>query len=562
MNEINMSFLNPVKNRFLSLPRSAVECLEHEPTINDFEIIKELGIGSFGSVYLANHKKTKAQYAIKAIDKNVPENLEEKTNFNREVEIMYKLNHPNIVKLYGHFEDSNYCYFIMQYIPKRSVFEIIPRPREKPNLKLIASVMKDLLSAVYYLHNMKPIIIHRDIKPENILLDENSKAYLTDFGWSNYKINDRRRNTVCGTPVYLPPEMVGQFGHDETADIWCIGVLLFELITGITPFQGNDFETVKYNISKLRISWPNGMDPDAKDLCSKILKLNSKDRLPIEQILNHKFFNQFFPNAVNELIKPESQKNKIFVVSKDDPKTWIQQNKHNSSNSIPFSSYNKNNNNENNTVNFKNNIKNQNNINKNINSNLKYKKISYNNKNKEISGTKAKAVYIPRANIDLSKSTINERDKQNKINNNKISVNSRFSNYRNNTTNNSYNKHNSSNINNSFTGSNNDNKNNRYKNTIINAFNSNNKYRNSYKSTSINNTSYNSNYSSSNKYRKSFNNNNFIKISSNTNMNNPTNYNKNFMHSNTHNYNNTNYKNISMHKSQNNTFYTSYNYKK
>ena len=126
MNEINMSFLNTVKNRFLSLPRSATEGLEHEPTINDFEIIKELGIGSFGSVYLANHKKTKAQYAIKAIDKNVPENLEEKTNFNREVEIMYKLNHPNIVKLYGHFEDSNYCYFIMQYIPKRSVFVIIP----------------------------------------------------------------------------------------------------------------------------------------------------------------------------------------------------------------------------------------------------------------------------------------------------------------------------------------------------------------------------------------------------------------------------------------------------
>ena len=137
---------------------------------------------------------------------------------------------------------------------------------------------------------MKPTIIHRDIKPENILLDSKNKAYLTDFGWSNYMDNFIRRNTVCGTPLYLPPEMIGQFGHDETADIWCIGVLLFELITGTTPFEGNDIQIVAQNISKLRITWPPNMDPDAKDLCSKILKLHGKDRLPIEQILEHKFF--------------------------------------------------------------------------------------------------------------------------------------------------------------------------------------------------------------------------------------------------------------------------------
>ena len=590
MNEINMSFLNPVKNRFLPLPRSAVEGLEHEPTINDFEITKELGTGSFGSVFLANHKKTKAQYAIKMIDKTIPENLEEKANFNREVEIMYKLNHPNIVKLYGHFEDSQYCYFVMQFIPKRDVFELIPRPGQKPNLKLIASVMKDLISAVYYLHNMKPTIIHRDIKPENILLDENSKAYLTDFGWSNYRIGDRRRNTVCGTPLYLPPEMVGEFGHDETADIWCIGVLLFELITGITPFGGIDFETVKYNISRLNINWPRVMDPDAKDLCSKILKLNGKDRLPIEQILKHNFFTKFFPNAVNELIKPEGQKYKIFVMSKDDPKTWNQQNKQNSSsNTTPSLSYNKNNNvnNINKNANLKNNIKTDNNLNKNNNSNLKYKKITYNNKNKEnkeISGAKSKAAYIPRANIDLSISTRNERD-----------INSSYNKSRSgNIQNSSYNKYNSSNINKSFAGSNNND--NRHKNIIVNSFNSSNKYRNSYKVSSINNSTYNSNnsnYNSNDKYRNSFKynnnsirntsytsnynnndkyrnsvkyNNNSITISTNKNMNNnnTTNYNKNFKHSNTsnYNYNNTDSNNITRGQSQNINFYSSYNYKK
>ena len=322
LNQINTALLNDVKNRFLPLPRSAAEGLEHEAQKSDFEFIKELGVGSFGQVYLVKHKKTKAIYAIKSIDKMDDQNLEEKANFSREVEIMYKLNHPNIVKLYGHFEDSHYCYFIMQYIPKRSVYELIPKPGKKPNFQIIASVMKDLISAVYYLHNMKPIIIHRDIKPENILLDENSRAYLTDFGWSNYVQSFKRRTTVCGTPLYLPPEMVNELGHDEKADIWCIGVLLFELCTGKVPFDGRDLETVKANILRLNISWPRNIDPEVKDLISQILRLKPSSRLSIEEILSHSFFTKYFPNAVNELIKPEGQQNKIFVISKDDPKTY------------------------------------------------------------------------------------------------------------------------------------------------------------------------------------------------------------------------------------------------
>ena len=402
MNNIDWSFLNDVKNRFLPLPRSAVEGLEHEPKKSDFEFLEDLGEGTFGSVYLASHKKTKAKYAIKSIDKLDPENLAEKKNFNREVGIMYKLNHPNIVKLFGHFEDEKYCYFIMQYIPKRSVFELIPQKGQKPNIKLIASVMKDLLKAVYYLHHMKPTIIHRDIKPENILLNENSKAFLTDFGWSNYMISERR-HTCCGTPLYLPPEMVGDFGHDETADIWCIGVLLFELITGKTPFEGNDIDTVKYNISKLNISWPPYMDPDAKDLTSKILRLNGKDRLPIEDILKHKFFSQFFPNAINELTKPENQKNKIFVVSVDDPKNWCNNETQNLKSSLKLKKININSNKNrlinNNSINIKKNENNKNRIKNNNNNNNK----STNNivmSNRRIERTKTSKG--PFLNINLS----------------------------------------------------------------------------------------------------------------------------------------------------------------
>ena len=330
---MNKSMLNDVKFRFLSLPKSATEGLEHEPNKSDFEIIKELGMGTFGTVYLLSHKKKKDKYALKAIDKTIQDNLEEKDNFNREIEIMYKLNHPNIVKLYGHFEDEQYCYFIMQYIPNKSLYEIVSPPGSTGNLKMVASVMKDVISAVYYLHNMKPVIIHRDIKPENILLDKTKhKAYLTDFGWSNYMPHFTRRTTVCGTPLYLPPEMLEKKGHDETADIWCIGVVLFELVTGQTPFKGDDLETVCKNIKNLNISWVSNMDPDAKDLISKILKENGKDRLPIEQILSHKFFSNYFPNAVKELIKPDSNEIPTFVISVDDPKDYGKKQNRNNAN--------------------------------------------------------------------------------------------------------------------------------------------------------------------------------------------------------------------------------------
>ena len=316
--------LNNVKIRFLPTPESALKCLEPEPKITDFDILKELGNGSFGRVFLARHKKTKVKYAIKAIDKQNRTNIEEKPYFRRELEVMYKIHHPNVVKLFGHFEDNKYCYFIMEYISKGNVYNLLTIDKTKQlSTKVVATIMKDVISAAYFLHNMDPPIIHRDIKPENVLLHEGFIAKLTDFGWSNYIQEDKERKTVCGTPIYLAPEIIKETGHDERVDIWCIGVLLFELTTGKVPFQGNDIETLKTNILHLKINWPNEMDPNAKDLISKILKLDPDERLTLEDIIQHEFFLKYFPDAPSCLILPDPDITyKTFVVSKDDPKTW------------------------------------------------------------------------------------------------------------------------------------------------------------------------------------------------------------------------------------------------
>ena len=316
--------INEVKNRFLPLSESVKQGLEPEPKITDFTITKELGAGSFGHVYLVTHKKTKVNYAIKAIDKRNKTNIEEKPYFRREVEVMYKIHHPNVVKLFGHFEDNNYCYFIMEYISKGNMFGLIPQDKKKRiSSQVVASLMKDIISAVYFLHNMNPPIIHRDIKPENVLLTEKLTAKLTDFGWSNYIQEDEKRTTVCGTPIYLAPEIIKEKGHDEKVDIWCIGVLLFELSTGTVPFPGNDIETLESNILKLKIQWPKDINIDAKNLISKILKLDPNARISLPEMLNHHFITKYFPNAYENLIKPdESIKYKPFIISKDDPNNW------------------------------------------------------------------------------------------------------------------------------------------------------------------------------------------------------------------------------------------------
>ena len=314
---------NNVSNRFLPIPESVLKGLEHEPKITDFTLIKELGTGSFGRVLLVQHNITQAQYAIKAIDKRSQANIQERIYFRREIEIMYRIHHPNVVKLFGHFEDNTYCYFIMEYIEGGNIYSYVPKNGIRTiSTQQVASIIKDVISATYFLHHMNPPIIHRDIKPENVLLSSGMQAKLTDFGWSNYINIGYKRTTVCGTPIYLAPEMINNTGHDEKVDIWCIGVLLFELMTGVQPWSGTDIQTVKHNISRLKINWPKNMDRTAADLISKILKYNPEERISLRNMLNHPFFTQFFQNPTSCLKRPDNTQYKVFIISKDHPLTW------------------------------------------------------------------------------------------------------------------------------------------------------------------------------------------------------------------------------------------------
>ena len=282
-----------------------------------------MGKGSYGRVLLVQHNKTKAKYALKTIEKRLLVDIEDRNQFLREVEIMYKLRHPNVVKLFGHFEDNTYCYLLMEYVEGGELFSYIPENgTQKISTQQIASIIKDVISAIYFMHHMNPPIMHRDIKPENILITSNKHAKLSDFGWSNYIQPGDKRNSICGTPIYLAPEMINGTGHDEKVDIWSIGVLLFELLTGDQAWAGDNVETVKYNICNLKISWPEDIDVLAADLISQILKIDPDERISLSDILNHTFFTQYFTNPTSCLITPGNTKYKTFIISKDSPLTY------------------------------------------------------------------------------------------------------------------------------------------------------------------------------------------------------------------------------------------------
>ena len=291
-NQSKKPILNKVKKRLLILSPAVAAGLEREACKTDFESLedKSIGKGGFGSVWKVRHKITKQIFAIKVINKEsiVKQKMVEQTN--REIEIMYKLDHPHIIKLYSHFEDDEDFCLIMQIASKGQLYSIIKRLK-RLDQRTAAQYMREVISAIKYLHTRNPPIIHRDIKPENILLDQEGRCKLADFGWSNFDEGNKFRDTYCGTPEYLAPEMITKSGHNESVDIWALGVLIFEMLTGRTPFNfTGDRIQLFNNIKTLRIVWTDDFPQLAKDLVGKILRLNPKDRLTLDEIINHQWF--------------------------------------------------------------------------------------------------------------------------------------------------------------------------------------------------------------------------------------------------------------------------------
>lgn len=183
----------------------------------------------------------------------------------REIEIQSNLRHPNILQLYGHFHDSKRIFLILEYAGKGELYKHLQRESRFPEWKA-AQYIAQMVAALQFLH--KKHIIHRDIKPENILLGMHGELKMADFGWSVHAPGDRRK-TQCGTLDYLPPEIVNHTSYGGAVDLWSLGVLMYEFLTGGAPFEDTQALTYK-RILRCDMKVPDYVSAEAKDLIEKV----------------------------------------------------------------------------------------------------------------------------------------------------------------------------------------------------------------------------------------------------------------------------------------------------
>jgi len=269
---------------------------------------KQLGSGSFGRVFLVSHNETKKLFAQKVIDKRKLLMSYGKLDIiYNEINIHSKLDHENIIKLYNFSEDNENINIIMEYAPNGNLYDLLSKEKTGFSEYQTFEYFIQVVNAVYYLHNNN--IIHRDIKPENILLGENNKIKLCDFGWAK-ELTLENRSTFCGTVEYMAPEIVGSENYDYGVDIWSLGILLYELLYGHSPFKANNTKNVILNIKSHELTYDDNkkVSKSCKDLIQKLLNNNPQKRYKIKDILEHPFVKKYSEKYLYSFKKKSAQK--------------------------------------------------------------------------------------------------------------------------------------------------------------------------------------------------------------------------------------------------------------
>ncbi|XP_061846200.1 ribosomal protein S6 kinase alpha-2 [Colius striatus] len=281
---------------------------------SQFELLKVLGQGSYGKVFLVRKiKGTDAGqlYAMKVLKKATLK-VRDRVRSKMERDILAEVNHPFIVKLHYAFQTEGKLYLILDFLRGGDLFTRLSKEVmfTEEDVKFY---LAELALALDHLHGLG--IIYRDLKPENILLDEEGHIKITDFGLSKEAIDhDKRAYSFCGTIEYMAPEVVNRRGHTQSADWWSFGVLMFEMLTGSLPFQGKDRKETMALILKAKLGMPQFLSIEAQSLLRALFKRNPSNRLGagfdgVEEIKRHPFFvtidwNKLYRKEIKPPFKP------------------------------------------------------------------------------------------------------------------------------------------------------------------------------------------------------------------------------------------------------------------
>ncbi|XP_072539061.1 MAP/microtubule affinity-regulating kinase 3 isoform X11 [Salminus brasiliensis] len=282
---------------------SIASCADEQPHIGNYRLLKTIGKGNFAKVKLARHILTGREVAIKIIDKTQlnPTSLQK---LFREVRIMKILNHPNIVKLFEVIETEKTLYLVMEYASGGEVFDyLVAHGRMKE--KEARAKFRQIVSAVQYCHQKH--IVHRDLKAENLLLDADMNIKIADFGFSNEFTLGNKLDTFCGSPPYAAPELFQGKKYDgPEVDVWSLGVILYTLVSGSLPFDGQNLKELRERVLRGKYRIPFYMSTDCENLLKRFLVLNPAKRGTLEQIMKDRWINAGFEeDELKPFVEPE-----------------------------------------------------------------------------------------------------------------------------------------------------------------------------------------------------------------------------------------------------------------
>ncbi len=251
-----------------------------------YEIRERLGVGGMARVFMGWDTTLERQVAIKILHEHLVEDVSFKERFDREAKLVATLNHPNIVQIYDYdtieINGQMICYMVMPFLPGKTLTDILTdSARSGQNLshKRILAIILDLSAALNYAHSRG--MVHRDVKPTNVMFDEHDRAILTDFGIARLKegVNLTQDGATVGTPTYMSPEQAAGLPVDSRTDLYSLGIIVYEMLTGELPFQGDSmFSLILQHINSPIPSLPLAMPDSSLYIQSFIFKALAKDR--------------------------------------------------------------------------------------------------------------------------------------------------------------------------------------------------------------------------------------------------------------------------------------------
>ena len=263
---------------------------KNKVTLNDFQIIKLLGKGAFGKVLLVYNEELKKYFAMKTLRKDYIKKNQQTKHTKEERKILEKIDYPFISKLYYAFQNEKKLFMITEYMPGGEMFYHL-HMNDHFNENKARFYIAEIVLAIDHLH--KNNILYRDLKPENILLDELGHIKLTDFGLSKImnNIEKDKTYTVCGTPIYVAPEVLTGQGYNKLVDWWSVGVLLYEFLAGYSPYREARTK-IDIKIYKKKLEQDPLISDTAFDLIKKLCTFDVSKRIGknFEDIKNHEFF--------------------------------------------------------------------------------------------------------------------------------------------------------------------------------------------------------------------------------------------------------------------------------